>query len=98
MREFAYGTEQQYQMLRESLEDHLCHVYRCTLPGNCSKSACRIGFEKEGKTYALFIDKGITCSRSDAARFQEWLSIGTLRFLDFSGMKEYLRSMKFLFQ
>ena len=62
------------------------------------KSTGRIGFEKEGETYALFIDKGITCSRNNApALFLEWLSNGTLRFLDFTDMKEFLRSLRCLY-
>ena len=60
MKEFVYGSDHQYELLKESLEDHLCHVYsRCYLPGACSKNIARIGFEKEENTYALFIDKGI---------------------------------------
>ena len=56
MREFVYGTDQQYELLKGSLEDHLCHVYsHCYLPDNCSKDIARIGFEKEENTYALFI-------------------------------------------
>lgn len=98
MREFTVGTDQQYDLLKESLDDNLCHVYRCTLPGCCSKETARIGFEKEGDTYALFIDKGITCSSARApGLFQEWLQGGTLRFLDFTDMKEFLRSLSVLY-
>lgn len=99
MREFVYGSDQQYDMLRESLNDHLCHVYRnCSLPAGCSVGMCRIGFEKEGDTYALFIDKGINCSSAKATGlFNEWLLSGTLRFLDFTDMKEFLRSLKCLY-
>lgn len=99
MREFVFGTEQQYKMLRDTLEDHLCHVYRnCRLPSSCSLEMCRIGFEKEGDTYALFIDKGITCSCSNVSGlFTDWIQSGTLRFLDFTDMKEFLRSLKYLY-
>ena len=89
MREFVYGNDQQYALLKESLNDHMCHV---------SKNAGRIGFEKEGDTYALFIDKGITCSKSNTSQlFRDWLSVGTLRFLDFTDMKVFLKSLKFLY-
>lgn len=98
MREFVYGTDQQYNLLKESLNDHMCHVYRCVLPSGCSKKSCRIGFEKERNTYALFIDKGIICSRSNTANFKEWLSIGTMRFLEFTDMKEFLRNLKSLYK
>lgn len=98
MREFTVGTDQQYTMLRESLNDGRCHVYRCTLPDCCIPNAARIGFEKEGDTYALFIDKGITCNHSRApGLFKDWLNTGTVRFLDFTDMKEFLKSLKVLY-
>lgn len=99
MREFVYGTDQQYNLLKKSLNDHMCHVYRnSTLPAGCSLAKCRIGFEKEGDTYALFIDKGITCSNRNAPElFNEWLQSGTLRFLDYTDMKEFLRSLKCMY-
>lgn len=99
MREFVYGTDDKYSMLKNTLQDHLCHVYKfCSYPTGCSKTGGRIGFEKEGETYALFIDKGITYSGSKAPEaFREWLASGTLRFLDFTDMKEFLRSLKCLY-
>ena len=99
MKEFVYGSDEQYAMLKDSLNDYLCHVYKnCSYPQCCSKSSGRIGFEKEQDTYALFIDKGVTCYRADApALFLQWLSVGTLRFLDFNDMKEFLKSLKCLY-
>lgn len=99
MREFVYGTDQQYELLKASLGDHMCHVYsRCNFPESFSKPTGRIGFEKEGDTYALFIDLGITCSRNNAPLLlKEWLSVGTLRFLDFTDMKVFLRSLTVLY-
>lgn len=100
MKEFVYGSDRQYEMLKEMLEDHLCHVYRnCALPQSCSRPTARIGFEKEDSTYALYIDKGITCAKSSQPRnFRGWLSEGTLRFLEFTDMKEFLRSLKPLYE
>lgn len=99
MREFVYGTDHQYDLLKESLNDHLCHVYKnCSFPQCCSKSSGRLGFEKEGDTYALFIDKGITCSKTNAPQlFKDWLAEGTLRFLDFTDMKVFLKGLKCLY-
>ena len=99
MKEFIYGSEQQYTMLKETLQDHLCHVYKnCVYPPCCSIPSGRIGFEKEGDTYALFIDKGVMCSGNHVpALFKEWLAAGTLRFLDFADLKEFLRSLRCLF-
>ena len=99
MREFVNGTDQQFALLKESLNDHLCHVYKnCTLPACCSKSNGRIGFEKECDTYAIYIDKGITCSHSNMPDlFREWLVVGTIRFLDFTDVKVFLKSLKCLY-
>ncbi len=99
MIDFVYGTEQQYESLKEMLNDQLCHVFKnCSFPSSCSATGGRLGFEKEGDTYALFIDKGITCSSLNAPDlFREWLTTGTLRFLDFTDMKEFLRSLRCLY-
>lgn len=99
MKEFVTGTDRQYRSLKESLEDHRCHVYGgCSYPPGCSKTRGRLGFEKEGKTYALFIDRGVTCSNPAApGLFRDWLASGTLRFLDFTDLTEFLRSLKCLY-
>lgn len=99
MIDFVYGTEQQYESLKVMLEDQLCHVFRnCSFPSCCSTTGGRMGFEKEGDTYALYIDKGITCSNLNAPElFRDWLTAGTLRFLDFTDMKEFLRSLRCLY-
>lgn len=99
MKEFVYGTDYQYNLLKEELEDHMCHVYsHCRLPECCSKKMTRIGFEKEENTYALFIDKGITCNSNRVSDlFCEWLSVGTIKFLDFTDMKEFLTGLKDLY-
>ena len=100
MKEFVYGTEIKYAILKESLNDHLCHVFRnCIFPNSFSVETGRIGFEKEGETYVLYIDRGITCSNSQATELlQDWLSSGTLRFLDYNDVKEFLRSLKILYR
>lgn len=99
MIDFVYGTDQQYEWLKIMLNDQLCHVFRnCSFPACCSRNSGRIGFEKEGDTYALFIDKGIICSNSGVPQlFKDWLSTGTLRFLDYTDMKEFLRSLRCLY-
>ncbi|MBO4474699.1 MAG: hypothetical protein J5750_07315 [Clostridiales bacterium] len=99
MREFVIGTDTQYDMLRSALEDRLCHVYmNCLFPRSFSSPSGRIGFEKQDETYALFIDKGIHCSsRKASSLLKEWLSEGTLKFLDFTDMKTFLRSLSDLY-
>ena len=99
MHQFVYGTDEQYDNLREQLNDRMCHVFsHCMLPPSFSREVCRIGFEKEETTFALFIDKGITC-RDAAAKplLKDWLAKGTLRFLDYSDIKTFLRSLTYLY-
>lgn len=97
MREFVYGTDQQYDLLEEALEDRMCHVYHCVLPSGCTPANARIGFEKEGNTYALFIDRGIVYTGSHAG-FKEWVQLSELRFIDFADMAEFLKNLKPLCQ
>jgi len=99
MIDFVYGTDQQYEGLKVMLNDHLCHVFNnCSFPACCSRTSGRMGFEKEGDTYALYIDKGIVCSNANAPQlFRDWLGEGTLRFLDFTDLKEFLRSLHCLY-
>ncbi len=99
MREFVTGTDEQYRMLKESLEDRRCHVYRCNLPPTFNVPRCRIGFEKEDATngYALFIDKGLTCRIRGFPLFSDWLREGTLRFMDFNDVKVFLKRLSFIY-
>lgn len=72
MKEFVLGTDAQYEMLKQSLNDDRCHVYeKCTFPSSFSRPCGRIGFEKEQEGYALFIDKGLTCSCPAAEKLAE---------------------------
>ena len=101
MREFVYGTDRQYELLKSSLEDGLCHVYpRCSLPASFSRTGCRIGFEhsRANNGYILYIDKGITCSHPRAsADLKQWLSAGMVTYLDFNDLKEFLTGLKYLY-
>lgn len=98
MKEFVYGPDTKYEILKKSLEDHLCHVYRCVLPIGCSVQNCRIGFEKDQNFYYLYIDKGITYNRRSEHRFIEWLDSGTLIFNDYNDIKVFLRSLRTLYE
>lgn len=99
MKEFVLETDAQYEMLKQSLNDDRCHVYeKCTFPSSFSRPCGRIGFEKEQEGYALFIDKGLTCSCPAASRLlKSWLKAGTLKFLDYTDMKVFLRSLTYLY-
>ena len=99
MKEFVLGTDAQYEMLKQSLNDDRCHVYeRCIFPSSFSRPSGRIGFEKEQVGYAHFNDNGLTCSCPVASRLlKSWLKAGTLKFLDYTDMKVFLRSLTYLY-
>ena len=102
MRGFVTGSNEQFSNLKNLLQDEMCHVFHnCALPSCCSKSVCRIGFEKSAGTYVLLIDSGITCSKRNGsvtmALFKQWLSAGELLFLDFNDLKEFLQSLTILY-
>ena len=98
MREFVYGSDKQYELLKKSLEDGRCHVYDCAFPESFSASGGRMGFEKDAVSYILYIDRGLSRRGKSPALFKDWLSGGSLRFLDFSDMKAYLKSLVFLYE
>ena len=97
MKEFVTGSDAQFDLLKESLADGKCHVYTCSFPASFSKPTGRIGFEKDSISYILYIDKGITCTNSRSALMKDWLNAGTIRFLDFSDLKTFLKSLTFLY-
>lgn len=97
MKEFVTGTDEQYDLLKTSLGDRKCHVYTCAFPADFSKSTGRIGFEKDKISYILYIDKGITCTNTRSGLLTDWLAAGQLRFLDFSDLKTFLKSLSFLY-
>lgn len=97
MKEFVNGTDEQYELLKSSLNDKKCHVYTCIFPTSFSRKTGRIGFEKDEISYILYIDKGITCTKDQSALLKEWLEQGTIRFLDFSDLKSFLQSLSFLY-
>lgn len=100
MREFVEGNDNQYMMLKNSLNDNRCHVYRCVLPASFNRTNCRIGFEKERTTngYALYIDKGLEFYNCAFPLFNEWLRTGTIRFMDFNDVKTFLRKLNFIYR
>ena len=97
MKEFVTGSDEQFELLKTSLKDGQCHVYTCSFPSSFSKTSGRIGFEKDKISYILYIDKGITCTARKSPLMNEWLESGTLRFLDFSDLKAFLKSLSFLY-
>lgn len=98
MREFAYGTDKQFEQLESMLEDNLCHIFpNCIMPEGCNVTVARIGFEKNSETngYGVHIDKGISFSGRRAPRlFFQWLRAGTVWFIDFDDIKVFFHSLE----
>lgn len=46
---------------------------------------------------SLSIKVFLAATNQAPALFKDWLAIGTVRFLDFTDMKEFLRSLKCLY-
>lgn len=55
MKEFAFGTEEQYNWLENLISDGQCHVFNnCVLPSSCTPDHARLGFDKLESVYAVY--------------------------------------------
>lgn len=99
MREFAFGTDQQFEELEQQLLDNQCHVYNgCILPECCTPKIARIGFEQNcNGHYILYIDKGI-CVETDHSDFKNFIENGEIRFICMDDMICFLRGLQPLFE
>lgn len=99
MREFAFGTDQQFEELDQLLLDNQCHVYNgCSLPECCTPKSARIGFEQNcNGHYILYIDKGI-CAETDHSDFKNFIENGEIRFICIDDMICFLRGLQPLFE
>ena len=99
MREFAFGTDQQFEELEQQLLDNQCHVYNgCILPECCTPKIARIGFEQNcNGHYILYIDKGI-CAETDHSDFKNFIENGEIRFICMDDMICFLRGLQTLFE
>ena len=97
MKEFVFGSEKEYKALKSSLNDGLCHVYDCAFPTAFGREGGRIGFEKDGISYILYVDKGLRRPVRASGLLKSWLENGSLRFLDFSDMKSFIKDLAFLY-
>lgn len=99
MREFAFGTDQQFEELDQLLQDNQCHVYNgCCLPKCCTPRTARIGFEQNcSGHYILYVDKGI-CAETDHSDFKNFIENGEIRFICIDDMICFLRGLQPLFE
>lgn len=97
MKEFVFGTREQFAQLDRLLSDGQCHVYRgCALPAGCTPQSTRLGFEKRDGAYAMYIDKGITCT-AEHPGFARLLERGEAQFAGLGEMTAFLSSLRPLF-
>lgn len=97
MREFAFGTDNQYSWLDNLISDGQCHVFNnCVLPESCTPDHSRIGFEKADAIYIVYIDRGVATT-SDDQNFIRFLQNGETKFTCLEDMMEFFRSLQPLF-
>lgn len=90
MKEFVFGTDEQYELLRAELEDGRCHIYHgCKMPEGCVPDTARLGFEKSGTGYTVYTDYGISCP-SDCC-LKGFFEAGQQSFESFSELKDFFR-------
>lgn len=98
MREFVYGSDAQFSMLDQQLNDGMCHVFsECRLPDFCTPRQARLGFEKGQDGYVMYIDKGVQADGRNRD-FKQLLERGEVRFICLEDMVEFFRSLKPLFE
>lgn len=97
MKEFVFGTQDQFLHLDQMLSDGQCHVYYdCVLPPNCSPQTTRMGFEKESNKYTLYVDTGIV-TNVDSPEFVQLIQKGETRFVCLDDMVSFFRGLQPLF-
>lgn len=103
MKRFVEGNDAFFNQIKKKVHGDVCYAFRnCELPACCNKRKCRIGIEKSHGAYVLMIDAGISCRKKrggiELTLFKQFLSDGQLIFLDFNDVKEFLRSLSFLYR
>ena len=79
MRAFSQATRADFEELDSILADGNLRVYNNReLPEGCNPDRVRIGFEKDGDIYTLYIDRGIETSIRDCD-FALWIDKGEIR-------------------
>ncbi len=98
MRRFVFGTEEQFAALDRDLQRGLCYRYpNCVLPSGCSPQKATLAFGMQSGYYVIMIDRGIS-SGTENQDFRTFLSNGMVRFASLDEMKEFLRSLRPLYQ
>ncbi len=97
MREFVYGTIEQFEVLEQELSEGKKYIFaNRTLPASCTPGAASIWFAKVDGVYCIFIDRGITTSVENRD-FKNFLERGEIEFLSLEEMISFLHSLQPLF-
>lgn len=97
MRAFSQATKADFEDLDRILDDGQLHVYNNReLPDGCVPRIARIGFEKEGEIYSLFIDNGIKTTIQNCD-FAFWIDKGETRFVGLDDLMAFFYSIRSLF-
>lgn len=98
MREFVYGTAEQFQALDQALTAGINYKYADRhLPGICTPDTASLWFGKVNDSYRLCIDKGIT-TNSGSEEFKCFLERGEATFANINSMADFLHSLQPLFE
>lgn len=97
MRDFSQANKADYEELDNILSDGQLHVYyNRELPEGCNPKKTRIGFEKDGDIYTLYVDTGIE-TNADNEDFALWLKSGEIRFVGIEDLIAFFNSIAPLF-
>lgn len=79
--------------LRLAEASNTCIVVTVFLPTSCSQESCRFGFEKQGSTSKVLVDKGIEYSGSNDT-FRSFLADGEATFNDSVSLNGFLEQIR----
>lgn len=97
MREFVYGTAEQFHALDQALTSGKNYKYADRhLPDICVPDRACIWFGKVNGSYRMCIDKGITAN-SGSEEFKYFLERGEATFANINSMADFLHSLQPLF-
>lgn len=98
MREFVFGSEENYNILKTQLEEipGMMKCFNCILPDGCNPKEATFGFEKKGSLFILYIDRFIQTSiRNDD--FVRFLNKKEVKFISIQDMMEFFHSLQDLY-
>lgn len=97
MRAFSQATKADFEELDNILNDGQLHVYNNReLPEGCEPRKTRVGFEKEGEIYTLYVDHGISTTIKDCD-FALWIEKGESKFVGLDDLMKFFDTIRPLF-